>query len=354
MLTQLQDVLTQPSGPYILELAGIGGIGKTTIARELVLTLAAMGDYAGIGWVSARQQWLHPLGMIQPVDITGTQAASANPKPDTTVDTLLRDLIRQLWMDLIPSDYETSEQFQNQVCERLKSAPYLIVIDNLETVHDLASLAPFLRRSANPTRFLLTTRQSLRGEPGVTPFTVPELARADALQLVRSEADAVNLKEIATASDDDLDPIYQTVGGNPLAIQLIIGQLHTHALQTVLTALTEARGRPVNQLYTFIYRHAWDHLDDETRSVFLAMPLLPQEGGRFETLEKINGIDPETLYDALGHLIMLNLVNHYRLEQSNSVSTDTNSHIPQYESYYAIHSLTRSFLLEQVIKWKSH
>jgi hypothetical protein len=216
--------------------------------------------------------------------------------------------------------------------------PCLVVVDNLETVADLDALLPILRQLANPSKFLLTSRHSLDGEAFVYPYPIPPLALEDALALVRHEALARNLPLLAAAPDADLAPIYRTVGGNPLALRLVVGQICRHALPTVLEDLHHARGRTVEHLYTFIYRRAWDLLAENERQVLVSLPLIPESGAGLSFIHTASGLAIDMLHDALETLVQLSLADQ---------------HSSLHESRYIIHSLTRTFLLEQVIRWQA-
>jgi len=67
------------------------------------------------------------------------------------------------------------------------------------------------------------------------------------------------------------------------------------------------------------------------------MPLAPTDGGNLDFLCSVSGLAQTVLMDALARLVRLNLVDHRRdnLQRSR----------------YTIHSLTRTFLQEQVAKW---
>jgi len=215
--------------------------------------------------------------------------------------------------------------------------PTLLAIDNLETAADVEGLLPLLRSLANPARLLLTTRHSLHGEPGIFHFKVPELNEADALRLVRQEAAQRNLPELAAASDAELHAVYQTVGGNPLAIRLLVGQNHVRSLAGILSDLAAARGAPVGNLYDYVYQAAWSRLDEPCRRALLAMPLTTPGGGDLPQIMAISGMAAGELSDALGELVTLNLVDARGLSL--------------HQRRYAIHALTRTFLLEQVAQW---
>ena len=325
-LAALSKILAAPGPPWLISIEGLGGIGKTSLADALLRRLAGDASIDDIGWVSARQQVFQPGGPIQPVE-----------RPALTTEALIEALVAQLLEDAALSASLSVEQGMAALQARLKASPHLIVIDNLETVTDVATLLPALRRLANPGKFLLTSRHSLYAEPDIYRFVVSELNESDALELVRQEAHLRNVPALAAARPDELRPIFETVGGNPLALRLVVGQAHVHALGAILGDLAAARGKKAENLYWYIYRQAWEDLDEQTRGVFVAMPLVAGRGGSLEELADITGMEPATLGDALEILVARNLVD------SRGGLTDR---------LYSIHALTRTFLHEQVVKWQ--
>jgi hypothetical protein len=211
------------------------------------------------------------------------------------------------------------------------------VVDNLETVVDVAALLPTLRRLVNPSKVILTSRVHLSSESAILALTVPQLSASAACELVRAEGELRNAPWLVEADDDALAPIYETVGGNPLALRLVAGQAIVHALPTVLGNLRAARGRSAEQLYIFIYRGAWNDLDEKAQRTLLALPLAPPSGASLEHLVQMSGLSEEAVHNALEDLVRRSLVD---------VRGDL------YRRRYTIHSLTRTFLLEQVAKWQ--
>ena len=325
-LDRLLDLLASTDPPWLVLIAGLGGLGKTSLADALARRVIDRGLFDDLGWVSARQEIFNPGGAIRPVAVPALTAAD-----------LVEKLAAQLMPDLAGSASVSFEEKSAALRVRLKQSFHLIVVDNLETVLDLESLLPTLRSLAGPTRFLLTSRQSLHYEPGLYHFDLPALDEANAVRLIRNEAELHNLPHLQSASDDALRRIYRTVGGNPLALRLVVGQTHVHPLDMILTDLAAARGRNVERLYTFIYRRAWEALAEPARQVFLAMPLVSRAGGSLDYLVDMTGLEPGQVGDALLQLTALNLVN------SRGDLT---------ERRYTIHNLTRTFLQEQVAQWQ--
>ncbi len=173
-------------------------------------------------------------------------------------------------------------------------------------------------------------------ELGIYHYTIPKLNKDDALRLIRYEAKLHNSPHLKNTRNDVLEKIYRTVGGNPLALRLVVGQTHIFTPDTILEDLAAAQGTQAETLYTHIYRQAWDRLNEQSRHVLLAMPLVAEGEGSLEHLAEVSAVEAGQLRDALNWLVTLNLVNR---------------NFDQNEPYYSIHNLTRTFLHQMVLKW---
>lgn len=325
-IEQLLARLREPHAPWLVAIEGLGGIGKTSLADAVMRRLIDQIAFDEIGWMSARQNQLNLGGAI-----------TVEAQPALTAAGMVEALAYQL----LPALNNTTAQGAHDLLPRLrkvlKQTPHVIVIDNLETLVDVESLLPTLHDLANPSKFLLTSRQSLYATPNIYHFTVPELSEANALHLIRREAANRNLPTLATAPDHALLPIYATVGGNPLALRLVVGQTHIYPLASILDHLRKAQGQTAENLYTYIYRRAWDGLDVTSQDVLLVMPLVNPYGDDIETIAEVGGLETDVVWNALNHLVTLNLVDVRGDHQ---------------ERRYSIHGLTRTFLHEQVLQWQ--
>jgi hypothetical protein len=310
--------------PWLVAIEGMGGSGKTALADSMVRNRALDGRWEEAAWVTARQQVLNAGGALRPVGLPALT-------PDALYDALYDQLLGHP-EQLAPPLRER----QRLVRAALKARPSLVVIDNLESITGVDVLLDLLRDLTMPSKFLLTTRHSLLQAPDVFGGRVPELQRADAIALLRWEGEIRNLPHIAAAGDDELAAIYAVTGGNPLALRLVAGQTHVHALDEVLTNLQRASGKQAEALYTYIYRQAWEQLDENSRQVLLLLPLASESGARLDFLSDLCGLSGPALADALEQLVTLNLVDSRGSLRERS---------------YSIHSLTRTFLLQQVLQW---
>ena len=326
-VTRLLAQVMQPGPPWLYAIEGMGGMGKTSLADSLMRRAIVAAPWCTVAWATARQRVLNLGGYIDPL-----------PTPALSAEALVDVLCSQLLPDVAARPRLAAGEKYQLLRAELKRTPHLVVIDNLETVQDVDVLLAHLRDFVEPSKFLLTSRHNLFHVHDIHHFGVPQLGRTPALALIRFEAKIRNLPGIATAGDDELAPIYAAVGGNPLALRLVVGQLHVHTLPAILQDLASVNSRKVENLYTFIYRRAWENLDEPGRRLLLTMPLTNSDGADLAFLAAVSGLEGADLRHALDTLVMFNLIDargelHHRL--------------------YSIHNLTRTFLQEQVAKWQS-
>ena len=320
---RLYDILDRPVPPWLVAIDGIGGIGKTSLAAAIVREFMTSDRFYGIAWISAKQEEFLPGGGLGMVD-----------KPALDADTLVDALLEQLGDD-ISLARSTAEKIA-LLTDLLKQHPYLVVIDNLETVRDYEALLPLLRNLMQPTKFLMTSRNSLREYPDFFCYSIDELNQTDTIAFLHYEADLRGSTALVDAPRAQLARIHKVVGGNPLALKLVIGQLSIFSLSQILENLMAARGKKIDQLYTYIYWQAWQTLEPASQQALLAMPLAQR--GTFNQLAILSELDLDDLNEALDQLVALSLIQ---------VIGDLD------ERRYYIHRLTETFLLNEVVKWQS-
>lgn len=335
-LATVGAALTAPDRSWLVSIEGIGGLGKTTLAHTLVKQLLEGGaqandtaaqaaggvHYQDIGWVSAKQQEYLPDRGVQ---ATGKAALDEEA------------LMDQLLAQLADGPYPTGNSREKRVAltQLLKEKVCLVVVDNLETAIDYQALLPLLRHLANPSKFLITSRMSLAGQGDVFAYSLAELSADDALAFIRHEATNRGMVALTAATDEQLLPIYATVGGNPLALKLVLGQLQFLPLDQILASLRQADSYQTDQLYTYIYWQTWQMLDATSRHLLLCLPVVPN--ATFAQLTTISGLATAALQRAIMTLRSLSLVE---------LGGDLN------EPRYRLHRLTETFLMHEVVKWQ--
>lgn len=313
----LYNGLISPDSPYVLAIVGMGGIGKTSLADMVVRQVIHAFKYEQIVW----------LRINSPNRIE-------SDAPSVTLEHLITQLAQQICPH-VPSG-TSSETLRVHVRQTLKAIPYLIVVDNLELEADAAFLVPLLNDLANPSKFLLTTRTQAPVQVGVFNLLLNELPAAEAAKLVRHHARSINLNDLAEATLDQIQPIYNVVGGNPLALKLVVSLSAVHALPDVLKDLVSVRSDQIENLYRHIYWHAWNTLSQESRQLLEVMPLASGVGIVPEQMLAISGLSQKQVWPAINEL-----VNRSLLEVGGST----------WERRYSLHRLTETFLRTEIIHW---
>ncbi|MBN1919601.1 MAG: hypothetical protein JW892_00025 [Anaerolineae bacterium] len=312
--------LTSAEGPALVGLDGLGGIGKTTLAQAVAEQLAATELFTDILWVSAKQTRLSPVGEIQTLSA-----------PVLTLDQLLLRLATQLGReDLIAC---TPENRTKALSLTFHSAPYLVIVDNLETMVDHQTLVLQLQSMRGMSHFIFTSRQSLRDYDFVYAFSVPPLSREDSLALLQYELEHRN-RWLPGMEITDLLTLYQAVDGIPLALKLLAAQLGRLPLVQILEGLHNARGMASETLYNFIYRHTWDLLQDPARQLLLNMLLTSPQGEDFAWLQATSGLSAPQMDTAIKQLQEYSL-----LLISGSLQ----------QPLYQLHRLTTTFLQTDIL-----
>jgi tetratricopeptide (TPR) repeat protein len=322
-LEHLCRVLAPASEHMIVAIEGLGGIGKTSLAGAVMRYMIEHHIYDDVGWVTARETRL---------SVGGTVVTTYAPL--LTAQGLLETLGEQLGPQHSTQQPLVTEQWLATLRRRLKAFPHLIVIDNLESLQDLEALLPTLQELAGPSKFLLTSRVALYTATGVYHYHMPELNEAHALQLIQRELVAQNSETLTTWSEAQLRAIVKVVGGNPLALRLVVGQAQIHEIDTILAQIRAAGDERATNLFTYIYQHAWRNLSAAEKMVLLAMTLVNPQGDDLATVAALSGHDEGIVAQTFNRLVTFSLIDVLRV--ANGLR-------------YRIHSLTRTFLQEKVL-----
>ena len=322
-IKRLLEALTVAKAPWLVSIEGLGGLGKTALANALIRHPQLSKHFAGFAWVSAKQH-----------DFSPGIALEVTEQPALSIDALIDALLEQL--DSSVSLSRPLAHKKTALRRLLSQKPHLIVIDNLETVIDYQTLLPDLQKLANPGKIILTSRHSLRAYPDLFCFSLNELSRPDAIRLIRQEAETRGVNALREATEGQLEKIFEAVGGNPLALKLIVGQVSLLPLPKVLENLRKRPAIESDALYTYIYWQSWQLLTPAARQLLLIMPLA--HNSAIDHLLFLSQLERPALNGAIKTLLQLSL-----LQAGGDLE----------ERRYAIHRLTETFLLNEAIQWKA-
>ncbi len=330
LIERVKALLSDPGSPSLLAIDGLGGIGKTTLAQAVADGLAASNTFMDILWVSARSK----SRFLEAEDQHTMNKSASSSQPVLTFEDLLSHLAEQVGRkDLIARRLEEREAALKAI---FQTSPHLIVVDNLETITDYRAIVPRLQPIVGQSRFLITSRRSLREYPFVYTLSVPPLSRTTSLALLRYELERQGRQ--SHCSDQALDAIFSVIGGLPLALKLIAAQLGRLPLSPILKNLRTAQGPTSEALYTYIYRHTWMLLDEPARKLLMNMLLVSPDGEDVEWLHLISALPQAHLVQALKQLQDFSLLQ---------VTGDLE------HPFYRLHRLTITFLeTEMITRWE--
>ncbi len=319
---RLVEALRAEDGPALVIIDGMGGVGKTSLAQSVAEQCE--GHFDTLLWLTVRREAEYD---------TWRAKRPGLERPPMSAGMILDAIAVRL--GLRGMAHESVEQKQAHLASHLDKIQALIVIDNLETAEDIELVVDVVRQLERPTRFLITSRYRLEAELIVH---LGDLSLADSLALLRHEAGQRGLEEMKRAEDEALEAIYQVVGGNPLALKLVVGQATHLPLKRVLDALRQSptsQGSVESEFYGYLYQQSWAMLSSVAQELLLTMPVLPITGGTWDDLQALSGLDPSTLNQAIAELVRLSLLNAAGWP----------------EKVYSIHRLTHTFLMSEVMKW---
>jgi predicted transcriptional regulator len=325
-IEKIKDDIFALQGAWIISLCGEGGLGKTAITYEAVVRYAALAGFTRVGWVSAKTLQLLPDGVL-------LRDGSA----ELHWSSLVKKLADQLDIRLGDNSSGWITDFQRGIRSLAPGERCLLIVDNLETVHDVDEAIQYLGSKAlvNPHKILLTTRHALLGK---VQYLVERYVRAleiePALRFIRSLGGDV----VEQASDDELRPIVEVTEGNPLLIKLFVTRLlMSHLpLAFVLAELQAVNQRLGRNIIDYLYAESLSMLQqycgkDDSRWLLNAFcPLGAGDSVSYEALLTYSGIaDEEMFRNTLRVACDLSLIRTSKLN-----------------SHYSIHSLLWNFVCE--------
>jgi hypothetical protein len=318
------DALRPPKAKPMIAIIGLGGMGKTALAREAteLCRHERLCDY--VVWTSAQTERFIGEGIIK------TEIS------DYSFDTLLSDIGRQCGrMEIVQASVEHKT---GAVKHLLADKHVLIVLDNLETVLERDNLVDNVFRILGKSKLLITSRYRVKHEQ---VYTIPlgGFTEDESAEFLCMEGEERNIEVITQASRSELIEIHQVTGGAPLAMKLVVGQMSEQPMYKVMESFRKVSFQSQDyEFYRFLFKRSWDMLSSDAKKVLIAMSCFALTiGGTWEAVRDISGMKEAepALHSAMRQLVLMSLIDPVG---------DIN------QRRYVIHPLTNYFILSDIVK----
>jgi hypothetical protein len=285
----------------VVMIAGLGGSGKTSLAREVAACCLAGSNGApkmeAAIWISDK-------------DRPGT----------TNLSMVLDEIARTL-------DYPGLAQLAHS--EKRYEVEQLVRTNRLL----LAGMAP---KASCSQQGIITSREQHPRLWGSWPALLGGLSLAEARAFIEQRLRFLGLNPLAD-NQTQYKSLIRATGGNPKAIEVALGYLkYGHQpLQEIVDNLFATQGA----LFEDLFARCWRLLDTEAHRVLLAM-LLFSPTARPEALAVVADVSGKAIGEVAAQLSNLALLDVERDDQNTVVS-------------YSLHPLVRTFASARLAEWET-
>ncbi|XP_057989497.1 disease resistance protein RPV1-like [Hevea brasiliensis] len=232
---RVEEVERLLTDKQIVRIWGMGGIGKTTIARQVF---------------HRNKNKFDGHCFVENVRETMTKQS-----PDGVRNKIICELLREEHIDYL----------NDRIHQRLKSKKVLIVFDDVEDRNHLKDLAGECDLYGEGSRIIITSRDSLGfSEEGI--YKVEKLIDSQCLELFRSHAFEPNgpkeeYKELSKKATNH-------AGGNPLALKVLGSHLFNMHIEEWESELEKLKVEPLEKIQA-VLKTSYDGLGDKDKDIFL-------------------------------------------------------------------------------------
>ncbi len=259
---ELSSVLCNDRHP-IVTLVGRGGIGKTSLALEVLYRIAdSLPRFTGIVWLSARDIDLLPHGpkLVRPSALTPRDMA-----------TQFASLFQPAGWD--KKGFNNEEYLAESLSHSQVDGPLMVVFDNFETVQQPVDVFNWLdSRIRLPNKILITTRH--RDFRGDYPVDVGGMTEHQCNELVLKTCGKLGIADRITP--EFLKDVYRESEGHPYVAKILVGEAadgkNIHRIERVVATKDD--------LLDALFERTYKRLSPAAKRIFLTLSnwrsLVPQ------------------------------------------------------------------------------
>lgn len=238
----------------IVTLVGVGGIGKTSTALNVLHSVTKSGAFGTIVWLSARDIDLSPDGprRVRPAVLTRNDVAKKLVEYLEPPERLTKGFSATTYME------------QELACSSF-DAPMLLVLDNFETVRDTSELFAWVDAHVRtPNKVLITTR--IRDFKADYPIEVSGMNWEECRELIRQTAMDLSIEGLIDGNY--AHQLWEHTEGHPYVIKMLLGEIsRTRKPVSNLEQLLSRRP----DVLTALFERTYGHLTPAAKRVFLTL-----------------------------------------------------------------------------------
>lgn len=235
---ELLTVLTDDRHP-VVSLVGRGGIGKTSLALEVLRELCHSDTYELILWLSARD-----------IDLLAEGPKDVRPQILTFEDISneFTQLVKPYGLD--QDNMQPMEYFARVLSGHTDVGPTLLAVDNFETVRSPSEIYHTLSAHIRlPNKLLITSRhREFRAD---YPVEVMGMTRSEYDRLVVMHSTRLGVPSLLTA--DYLSELYEESGGHPYVVKVMLGEVATSERAEKVRRVVARKDRMLDALFERSY-----------------------------------------------------------------------------------------------------
>lgn len=297
----------------ILLVLSLGGMGKTSLVREIAAKCISMKDdfqdvpkFDTVIWIS-----------------------DSNNPGQTNITTVFDEIALTLGYKGIAKLAFNEKELE--ITSLLRHFKILLVIDNFETIKDDA-LIQWLIKLPEPSKCIITSREYNRFfRNNTSVIDLGGMNKDEARDFIKNKLDALGLVELQSRISE-FEKLIEIAGGNPKALEMALGYIKysSMSLKKVVDDLSAAKG----DIFDDLFKRCWNLLDESAKNVLMLMTMFPSGTEAYPLIRILeqSEVDFALVINKLNQLSLLT-IKRDRLG---------------IEPFYLLHSLVKLFALQKL------
>jgi serine/threonine protein kinase len=247
---ELNEVLYQKDRYPIVTLLGKGGVGKTSLALDLITKLTSSKRFDLIIWFSARD-----------IDLL-----IDGPKQVQTKVLNIEDISKEYCnlVDVKLNSKDSIQYFSDEMTNN-EFGTALYVFDNFETVTNPVEVFEWINTYIrNPNKVLITSRIS-RNFKADYPIEIQGMTEDECKELVKTSAKSLNIEHLL--SQNYIDDLISESDGHPYIIKILLGEVAKTGKASKIKRIVADQ----EKILTALFKRTFNSLSPASKRVFLTL-----------------------------------------------------------------------------------